>query len=76
MGKNRIKPQEILNYSPGQFSGIIAEGSPREFMNVQFSENQDIEIRKRGKKTNSMQDYEFEKRFNQIYKDVEVLKIS
>ena len=34
--RNRVKISDIVNLAQGEFYGIIAEGSPREFLKTQF----------------------------------------
>ncbi len=35
--RNRVKISDLVNLSQGEFYGIIAEGTPREFLKTQFS---------------------------------------
>lgn len=37
--RHRVKINEIVNLSQGEFYGIIAEGSPREFLKTQFNQS-------------------------------------
>jgi hypothetical protein len=38
--RHRVKINEIVNLSQGEFYGIIAEGSPREFLKTQFKRDE------------------------------------
>jgi Type IV secretion-system coupling protein DNA-binding domain len=35
--RDRVKPNDLINLSQGEFYGIIAEGTPREFLKTQFN---------------------------------------
>ncbi|WP_130734470.1 type IV secretory system conjugative DNA transfer family protein [Flavobacterium sp. J27] len=38
--RNRVKISDLVNLSQGEFYGIIAEGTPREFLKTQFLRNE------------------------------------
>jgi hypothetical protein len=38
--RDRVKVNDLVNLSQGEFYGIIAEGSPREFLRTQFTRNE------------------------------------
>ena len=37
--RDRVKVNDLVNLNPGEFFGIIAEGSPKEFLKTQFLED-------------------------------------
>jgi hypothetical protein len=37
--RDRVRVADLINLEPGQFYGIIAEGTPKEFLNTQFLED-------------------------------------
>ena len=38
--RNRVKVNDLVNLSQGEFYGIIAEGNPREFLKTQFARDE------------------------------------
>ncbi|NDP21387.1 MAG: type IV secretion system DNA-binding domain-containing protein [Paludibacter sp.] len=42
--RDRVKVRDLINLSSGEFYGIIAEGTPREFLKVQFEKGEIDEI--------------------------------
>lgn len=75
--RNRIEPQMISNFAPGEFCGMIAEGSPKEFTSNKVamfdtSEIDAIELSEVPRASDSL----LEENFDRIYQEVYELKAS
>ncbi|WP_165027247.1 type IV secretory system conjugative DNA transfer family protein [Dysgonomonas sp. ZJ279] len=61
--RDRVKVSDITNLGPGQFYGIIAEGSPKEFLNAQLMPS---EIKSSYQRENKATDQEMAENYERI----------